>query len=334
MALSFNLVVESTARRDADDMFERKLSRAAHIAFFALVLVVALVGLFPGCRNAPFYRMTNRASMSLPLSREGIVAYERGDLSLAEEKFEQALRLNDSDIETNRYYGETLWKLGKRQKAMLVLREAAEKHGAVDAESSLYRSLGEKSLELDESQEALQWANKIVDLTPKNSDGWALRGKVYRHMGRRREALSDFQRAAHFSIDDRELLREIAVLQGELNDFDSALATWQCLEKLYPTNHEPAEVFAGIGGAYAGLGLYLESEGAYAVAVRYAPEEPDYRVKLAEVLLARGEDVRALAVIEEGRTITPESAVWDKLDAVAHARTEQVAGSLNQVERR
>ena len=110
---------------DAIDMLKRNLCRVTRVVLSALCLVFASIAFLPGCRNAPFYRMTSKASMSLPLSREGIVAYERGDLSLAEEKFEQALRLNDADVETNRYYGETLWKQGKRQKAMRVLRDAA-----------------------------------------------------------------------------------------------------------------------------------------------------------------------------------------------------------------
>ena len=74
--------------------------------------------------------MTSKASQSLPLRREGIVAYERGDLRLAEEKFAEALHLNESDVETNRYYGETLWKLGKREEALETLRNAVGKHGA------------------------------------------------------------------------------------------------------------------------------------------------------------------------------------------------------------
>ena len=303
---------------------EKRLSRALlRAALFLLLGSVAL----SGCRNAPFYRMTSKASQSLPLRREGIVAFERGDLDLAEARFEEALKLNDSDVETNRYYGETLWLRGKRNEAMKVLRSAAGKHGAVDAETSLYLSLGEKSLELEDFEEASVWANKVVDISPKSVEGWELCGKVNRALGNKEQALLDFQRAAHFSTDDRRLLFQIATLQNELEDYDSSLATWQCLERLYPTNHEPASVFAGKGEAYVGLGLYADATTAYEVAVRYEPTEPIYRARLAETSFFQGRYDEALAALNaggEGFADNPEfQRVWQRVTE----RVESVARS-------
>lgn len=278
-----------------------------------------------GCRNVPFYRMTSKASASLPLRREGIVAFERGDLDVAEAKFQEALKLNDCDVETNRYYGETLWLRGKRLEAMQVLRGAAGKHGAVDAETSLYRTLGEKSLELDDPEEALVWANKVVDLSPKSVAGWELRGKANRELGAKEEALLDFQRAAHFSVDDRDLLLQIATLQNDLEDYDSGLATWQYLERLYPTNHEPAAVFAGKGHAYIGLGLYADAEAAYEVAARYDPGEPLYRARLAETSILQGKYDAALAILDETGQAFANDPACQNIRRLANERIEQIA---------
>ena len=303
-----------------------RVEKGLSIAYWrtALLFLVA-TAMLVGCRNVPFYRMTSRASQSLPIRREGIVAYERGDLELAEEKFQEALKLNDSDVETNRYYGETLWRRGKRNKAMEVLRGAAGKHGAIDAETSLYRSLGEKSLELEEPEEAFRWANKVVDLSPKSVVGWELRGKVNRRLGNKEEALLDFQRAAHFSVDDRELLLQIASLQNELGDYDSSLATWQCLERLYPTNHEPAKIFAGKGEAYVGLGLYADAETAYGVAVRYEPNEPAYRAKLAEASLLQGDYAGALAALNEADPAVADNPACQDVRRIVNERVEALA---------
>lgn len=304
--------------RRVENGFSRALLRMALFFFIGSAM-------FIGCRNVPFYRMTSRASQSLPIRREGIVAYERGELDIAEEKFQEALKLNDSDVETNRYYGETLWRRGKRKKAMDVLRVAAGKHGGVDAETSLYRSLGEKSLELGEPEDALEWANKVVDISPKSVVGWELRGKSNRELGNREEALLDFQQAAHLSVDDRALLLQIASLQNELGDFDSSLATWQCLERLYPTNHEPAEVFAGKGAAYVGLGLYPDAETAYRVAVRYAPETPTYRAKLAEVSLLQGDYEEALATLKGAVPAVADDPAFQNVRRVVNERIEAIA---------
>ncbi len=293
------------------------------LAFVGLIVLISQTS--AGCRHVPFYRMTSKASQSLPYSREGIAAYERGDLETAEEKLFKAVELNGSDVETCRYYGETLWKRGKRVEAMDVLRDAADKHGPIDSQASLYRSLGEKTLLVDRPDQAVIWADKIVDLNPKSAVGWELRGKAYRALGKPQEALADFQRAVHFETDDRTLLREIASIQNEIGNYDAALATWQYLEQLYPTKREPAEVFAGKGRAYLGLGLLNDAQNAYEVAVKFAPNEPEYRVRLAETALARGDLRRANEIVAESKVVLPNEPELQKLYQRFNRENEQVA---------
>lgn len=315
-------------------MIRRKKTRRKSASSTAFAL--ALAGVFcvgvGGCRNVPFYRMTSKASKSLPLSREGIVAFERGDLARAEENLREAVELNDSDVETCLYYAETLWKLGKRAEAVAVLEAAAEKRATIDVEVALYRSLGEKALETNRPEDAVAWADKIVDLTPKSAIGWELRGKATRRLGRPTAALEDFQRAAHFAVDDRGLLREIAAIQNEIGDFDSGLATWQHLERLYPVNREPAEIFAGQGEAYCGLGLVFEAEESFAVASASAPEVVEYRLRLAETRLARGEIDGALAALNEATVRDPNDPLVQNLRARAlqMRQTASVSGTISR----
>ncbi len=304
------------------------------LSFVALTLVATSVVLTPfGCRNVPFYRMTKKASESLPLSREGIAAYERGDLETAEEKLARAVELNGSDMDACRYYGETLWKRGKRVEAMDVLREAADKHGPKDVQTSIYRSLGEKALTVDRSDQTIFWANKIIDASPKSPVGWELRGKAEQKLGRREDALADFQRAVHFEADDRALLSEIAALQNEIGDYDAALATWQYLEALYPTNREPAEVFAGKGRSYVGLGLLADAQESYETAVHFAPREPEYRVRLAEVALARKDYENVSRIVAEAQTVMPGNLDLQKLGQVASREIAEVAGTPTEEKR-
>ncbi|MBP5621036.1 MAG: tetratricopeptide repeat protein, partial [Thermoguttaceae bacterium] len=307
--------------------FSRRVSsNSRRLSFVVLSLIIVVGVLAPfGCRHVPFYRMTKKASKSLPLSREGIAAYERGDLETAEEKLAQAVELNSSDMETCRYYGETLWKRGKRVEAMDVLREAADKHGPIDVQTSIYRSLGEKALTVERSDQTILWANKIIDLSPKSSVGWELRGKAERELGRPENALADFQRAVHFETDDRSLLLEIATLQHEIGDYDAALATWQYLELLYPTNREPVEVFAGKGRSYSALGLLADAQEAYETAVRFAPRDPEYRVRLAEIALARKDYRRASQIVAEAQAVMPDNLALQKLGQAANREIAEVA---------
>jgi len=285
------------------------------------------VGTIAGCANAPFYRMTSKASRSLPLSREGVAAYERGNYALAEEKLALAIELNDADVETCRYYGETLWRVGKRAEAIKALTQAAEKNGAIDAQASLCRSLGEKALACDRPELALEWTNRAIDLSPKRAESWELRGKVYRRLGESKNALDDFQRATQYALDDRELLREIASIQYELGDFDSSLASWQCLERLYPTNREPAEIFAGKGGAYWALGLTIDAQESYETAIALAPQNAEYRVALAQVALERGDVERATTALNDAMRIDPENPKGQAFATVLRRKLEQTAAT-------
>ncbi|MCF0235006.1 MAG: tetratricopeptide repeat protein [Thermoguttaceae bacterium] len=218
----------------------------------------------------------------MPLGREGVAAFERGDYHEAEQKLGEAVKLNDSDVEICRYYGETLWRLGKREEALETLRIAAEKHGPIEDEAAVCRSLGEKALEMDDPKTAAVWANKVIDLAPRSDVGWELRGRAAQRLGYSAEALNDFQRAVHFSKDGREILREIAILQNEAGDFDAALATWQHLERLYPARREPPEIFAGKGEAYLGLGMLDEAQNAFQIALKASPNDPRFQRLLAE----------------------------------------------------
>ena len=325
------LLTADSARSLLERAFLRRSSRFASsnlrrrfLVVLSLVFVVGVLSPF-GCRHVPFYRMTKKASESLPLSREGIAAYERGDLEVAEEKLAQAVELNGADIDACRFYGETLWKRGKRVEAMDVLREAADKHGPIDVQASIYRSLGEKALTVDRSDQTILWANKIIDLSPRSAVGWELRGDAELALGQSEEALADFQRAVHFETDDRSLLRKIATLQNETGDHDAALATWQYLEVLYPTNREPVEIFAGKGRSYAGLGLLADAQDAYETAVRFAPRDPEYRLRLAEIALARGDYDRASKIVAEAQAVIPDSLALQKLAQAANRQAAEVA---------
>ena len=308
-------------------MFRLFVKRFASASPLVAVVLCLSVASSSGCASAPFYRMTNKASQSLPLSREGIAAYERGNYAVAEEKLAQAVQLNDSDVETCRYYGETLWRRGKRTEAINALTQAAEKNGPIDSQASLRRSLGEKALACDRPELALEWASRAVDLSPKRAESWELRGKVYRRLGDLKSALDDFQRATQYAQDERELLREIASIQFELGDFDSSLASWQYLERLYPTNREPAEVFAGKGGAYWALGLVVDAQESYETATALAPQNAEYRVALAQVALERGNVELATSALNEAMRLDPENQKGLAFASVLRRRLEQTAAT-------
>ena len=188
-------------------------------------------------------------------SRLGIAALERGDLTEAEKRLEEAVRLNKNDINHRRYYAEALWQQGKHQEALHQLDEALKRGG--QNSDSLHISLAEKYLTLQEYTTAQRHADEAVRLNPQDSRSWALRGRVKRlqaiHQAGYAEhtaamfhqAREDYLRAVSLSPNDRELLAELAAVQMYCGQPEQALATWQTIQNLYSQDGEPAEVLIG-----------------------------------------------------------------------------------------
>lgn len=249
-----------------------------------------------GCRSIPFYRMTNKASQGLILSREGITAYEHGDLDLAEKKLKEAVDLNKTDIEAQRYYAETLWQSGKEQEALEVLQAAIRKKGSQDNELILNQTLGEKLLQLRRPEDAFQCGERMIYLDPKKFEGWVVRANACWQLGKKDEALADYQRGLYLSPDNRDILWQLAHLQNSIGSFDRALATWQHLGRLYPVNTEPPDVLFGKAAAYYHLGRYQDASENLQLAIKLSPDKKEYYQLLSNVCLDKGDIQNALTV--------------------------------------
>ena len=218
---------------------------------FTVLLVSAV-----GCSlNRSFVSRSPSQILSSERSRLGVAALERGDLTEAEKRLEDAVKLSKNDVDYRRYYAEALWQQGKHQEALQQLNEAIKRGGQNSA--TLHVSLAEKYLTIREYTTAYRHADEAVRLAPQDFRSWALRGRAKRMEAAYQagyaehtaallhQAREDYLRALSLVPNDRELLAELATVQMGCGQLEQALATWLNVESLYPQGGEPMEVLIG-----------------------------------------------------------------------------------------
>ncbi len=296
----------SSAKAGKNDL--RFLYFLVYGLFLVLVLETA-----SGCRAIPFYKRHAKATQSLVLSREGITAFEHKEYDSAEEKLKNAVELDETDIEVQRYYAETLWARQKYQEAFDILFQASQKKGTPDSEFLLNQSLGEKLLIFHRSTEAYQCAERMISLAPKKYEGWSIRANASWQMDRKEEALTDYQKALNFSPDNRDILWQLAHLQNVLGEHERALATWQHLGRLYQVNTEPPEVLYGKAESYYQLKRYQDSVENLELAIHLAPKEKMYYQLLSKVWLEKGNIQNAFLAAANAVECSPNDATSNEL---------------------
>lgn len=263
--------------------------------FLAVTIPVFLV-VSIGCHIVPFRNHVGKESQALILNREGIAAFERDQWDEASTKFTQAIKNDENDLNSRRYYAEILWLEGNRNEALRFLTDAATRDGSDEEKIEIYESLSEKFLTIDQPQAALNYADKVIDLAPKRHEGWELRGTVHRRIGKSEEASADYHKALHLAPNDQELLRRLATFESEIGDDQRALAVWEELGRFYPDHSEPVDVLCGKALACRKMGRKREAADYYAAAVKRDPEDSRLYALLAETHLENNDAAAAQTV--------------------------------------
>lgn len=287
-------------------------------------VALALVPFFVGCRGVPFHKGTGKDSQALILNREGVAALEGGQLDEASRKFAQAIKKDENDLSSRRYYAEILWRKGSRDEALRCLADAADRDGPDDEKAAIYESLAEKFLEMRQPTAALNYANKVVDLAPRRHEGWELCGMVLQEVGKNEEALAAYHRALVLAPNDRRLLRNLAVFEGDLGDHQRALAAWEELGRFYPDHSEPADVLCGKALACRGLGRDRQAAEYYATATGREPDDPRVYAYLADAYLEKptGADFDADGF---GRSVASDRSISGfRMPKVASANADRI----------
>ncbi len=287
--------------------------------------------------------LTPSIVQSREICREANAAMEQGDWQEAEKKLAKAMRLNPKDADIRRHYAEVLWQLGQQQESIRQLNEASKlsrKETREDPAISI--SLAEKMLNTQQIEQADHFSRRATELGPKESKAWALHGKVQsilgeeqsRSGGRERaipfyeKAMFDYYRAlsltAPGSLQNRELLVELAGVQMRMGQAERALATWQSLERLYLPSPRPVLVLRGKAETLVALNRIEDAIEMFNLAIEQAPNDLDLLMPLADLQLRNGQIAEAALTTNRIRSLAPNHpfaiALAQQIEAMRRGR--------------
>lgn len=187
-------------------------------------VTVAILVLLSGCatlRNTAARHETERSARQF--SQQGMDAFQRGAWDEASWQFEQALAINSEDEEILANHSRALWNLGKRREAVQQMVAAIQSSDG--ANSDLIVDLGEMLFKMGDINEAMLQADFALQLAPKDSRVWLLKGAIKHRAENRRDALTCYHRALSYTPENIEIQLAMAQVYRELGRPQRTLAT-------------------------------------------------------------------------------------------------------------
>jgi len=288
--------------------------------WFAALLAVLVSGCrLPGNRGPVSQSLANCRL----LSQKAVAALEDGRQQEAEALLAEAVRACPADPQARLYYGDALWMRGARQEAISQLQEAVRLAGE---DATAWIRLAEMQLLAGEVHSARQSAEQALDVNPKLAAGWAIRGRVMRALGRTPQALADYHRALGYTPNDRQILREVALLHQESNRPQRALATFHILADTYSPGEEPQEVLYLSGLTQMALGRYESAAASLSAAARRAKPTPEIYYRLGEAELSAGRADAAATAARNALLLLPSHLpsrrLLERIDLAAEPRQQ------------
>ena len=272
--------------------------------FCAFPLGLALAALSSGCRLPGGKGPVSRSlAASRQLCQQGVAAIERGQWEQAEQLLSEALDACSEDPDARRHYAEVLWHRGDREAAVAELLEASRVAGE---DAILHVRVAQMRLAMGHMDLARQAVQRALDLDPKLSAAWAMRGRVRRAAGQPRLALADYHRALGLDPNDRSIPLEIAQLYRQLDQPQRALAALQSLADTYSPGEEPQDVLYLEGLAYAALGRHDDAVESFSAALVRGQPSPEILYQLAKAELDAGRPTHAAAAAGQALALDPQ----------------------------
>jgi tetratricopeptide (TPR) repeat protein len=153
-------------------------------------------------------------------------------------------------------------------------------------------------LETGDVDGAANQASLALDINPKASAAWALRGQAQHRRGDLRQALNDFHRSLGYAPEDREVLLSLAEVYRELNQPQRALLGLQTLADTYGPGEEPQQLLYLEGLALHALARYDEAVTTFVAARDHGPNSAELQWRIALAERAAGRNDRAQMALD------------------------------------
>ena len=168
-------------------------------------------------------------------------------------------------------------------------------------------------------EDALQSANKALELDPRNSVMWHFKAFILTNLGRKEEALQAFDESLKQNPKDITNWQYKAGLLTEMKRYNESLETYDKILELIPENDSEglAQTWLAIGEALnrtgkqeEALGAFQKSLGLYDNATREKPGDVSLLQSKSRALFNLGRYDEALAILDQlSRTLQASSPI-------------------------
>jgi tetratricopeptide (TPR) repeat protein len=186
--------------------------------------------------------------------RGAILAWQRGKLLYAREKYTEALAQYERAERALPEDGEAL----KKQLGEALYDLAGKWMWPQSTGAAVYAVEAERILP------------KVVEWLPEKQDAWYRLGAILNLAGKNSGAIPAYQRAIELDPEDAPPHTGLGNVYADLGQYDRALAAYQRAIDLDPTDASPHH---GVGNVYADLGQYDQALAAYQRAVELDPKD-------------------------------------------------------------
>jgi tetratricopeptide (TPR) repeat protein len=176
-------------------------------------------------------------------------------------------------------------------------------------------ALGREHYAAKEFDQAEKYLEEVTREQPNVADVWCMLGVIRHSTNRLNYAREAFEKALAINPSYTDAALNLSVTLNELGQFAESREIYS--KAIARTKSEPqrvdrfvrgkiANMHAGVGAAYAGVGMYAEAAAEYRKAVDLCPTFHDLRTRLAAVYRDMGDLPAARKELEEVRTQAPD----------------------------
>jgi Tfp pilus assembly protein PilF len=222
--------------------------------------------------------------------------------------FDQTIRSQASQAETETSLGVTLGEQGKLVEAILHLRAAVRLRPDF---AKAHHNLGVALAQQGNDEEAVRSLRQTLQLKPDYTEAYYNLGSVLMSQGKHADAVDCYYRALGIKPDHYEVYNNLGLALTELGRLGEAVVILQQAVRLRPNS---AEAHTNLGLALAEQGKYGQAEDCYQQALRINPSYAEAHGNLANNYKEQGLLEEALASYDLALRLKPDlvSAHWNR----------------------
>ncbi len=203
----------------------------------------------------------------------GILYYQAGDITKAENLLTKAIALNPNDAQTQYYFGLVRLAQSRDREALAAFNKAKSLDPKM---GEAFYNAGEANAKLNNNREAIADYEQAVALKPNYFEAFFGLGSAYFELGEYQKAIDAYEKAKRLRNDNAEVVANLGDAYRQLNDFNRAEMNYGLAglfferQKDFASNKETREIAADTYGKIGfAIGKQCEANIQYAAPCKW-----------------------------------------------------------------